>query len=144
MNSSLRFLRLSISGGIGPEMLLFLSHSISMVFERLPKELGNFPWRLFPSNKSLVSLEQFESEDIKAQSPASSMLLPRSSTFKFGNDPNNGMSPLKLLLPSSSSWRLDALRREIGIGPSNLFPVRINPRILGSMKPMSGGNCPIR
>lgn len=54
------------------------------------------------------------------------------------------MNPLKLLLPNSSSWRLVAFRREIGIDPSNLFPVRVKPSILGSMKPMSEGNRPIR
>uniref|UniRef100_A0A0A8XV91 Uncharacterized protein n=1 Tax=Arundo donax TaxID=35708 RepID=A0A0A8XV91_ARUDO len=97
-----------------------------MLFKRFPKELGRLPWRLFPSNISLVNLEQFDSEEMKPQPPASSM-LPRSRTSKLGNDPKNGMNPINLLLPSSSLWRLYVLTREAGIGPSNLFAVRIKP-----------------
>jgi hypothetical protein len=41
---------LLISGGIDPEILLFLNHSHWRVLERLPMELGKFPCRLLPSS----------------------------------------------------------------------------------------------
>ena len=88
-----------ISGGMGPKILLSLSPNTSRLLERLPIELGNFPWKLFLDRYSLVNLEQFDSEEIKPQSPASSMLYDRSSSSKFGNDQKNGMGPVSLFPP---------------------------------------------
>jgi hypothetical protein len=88
-----------------------------MLFGRLPIDNGKFPWRLFESSMSRVSLVQFEREERKLQSPDSSIFPPTSRTSKFGNDPNDGTKLVSILKAIYIFSRCDALRRESGIVP---------------------------
>ncbi len=96
-------------------------------------ERGSLPLRLFPSINSFVNLEQFDSDEIKLQSAASSLLYDNITSSKFSNDPKKGMSPVRLLLRKYSDFRLEALTRVGGIGPLNLLLDRINVLIFGSV-----------
>lgn len=126
MYNLVRPLRLPISGGIDPEMLLPPSHNHCRSLERFPIVLGRFPWILFPSSISLVNLEQLVSEETKLHPSASNMLNPKSSFCKFGNDPNSGMDPVRPQFARLKVCRFDALRSEAGIEPSNLTSDKYN------------------
>lgn len=60
------------------------------ISERLAIELGIIPFRLFSSNHKFCKWVQFVSEDMKVQSPASSLLPPRSKFVNVDKDPNEG------------------------------------------------------